>query len=286
MQMKKIKIKIPAKVNLNLDILGVENGFHTLKTLVCSIDLYDEITLSKREDELINVKMQGLPLDCPPEKNNAYKTAELFLNRFSLNGVDITIDKKIPVCGGLGGSSADIVGVLKGLRKLYNINADIYEIANQLGSDTAYMLNGGTAVLSGRGERVERVKIRQKFHLLMISEPAEVSKKVSAKECYAEFDRQGIKYTPTTDIALRLLKTRDSDNFFKVIKNDLYPSAVRLLPEIKENLECLSKYAPAVMTGSGSTVLGIFKSKAERDRAFEELFPKYGEKLIKAKIIK
>ena len=283
--MKKVKVKIPAKININLDVVPQENGFHPIKSLVASVNVYDYITLTKREDNLITLNTVGLSLDCPTEENNAYKTANAFINEFALSGVDIIIEKNIPVSGGMGGSSADIAGVLKGLKKLFGVNCNLNDFANKFGSDAGYMINGGYALISGRGEKIEPLKLKQKFHLLLIAEPKELAKKVCAKECYKEFDNQGNVYAPTTDIAKKLLLSKDAENLFKVIKNDLYPSAKMLLPQIENNLLSLAEFGPAVMTGSGSTVVGYYKTKKDRDKVYKKLYSSYGEKLIKAKII-
>lgn len=283
--MKKIKVKIPAKININLDVSPLENGFHPIKSLVASVNVYDYITVQKRADSLITLSTTGLNANCPIEENNAYKTASAFINEFSLSGVDIMVEKNIPVSGGMGGSSADIAGVLIGLKKLFGVHCDLNALANKFGSDAGYMLNGGYALISGRGERVERLKIKQKFHLLLISEPFELAQKVCAKECYKEFDKQAKVYPPSTETAIKMLLAKDEENLFKVVKNDLYPSAKKLLPQIESNLESLAKFGSAVMTGSGATVVGYYKTKKDRDIAYKKLYSIYGEKLIKAKII-
>ena len=156
--MKKITIKAKAKINLTLDVVGLNSGYHDINTLVTTIDLYDRIILKKRKDSAISLNCTGVKMDCAITDNNAYKTAKAFADKFSTGGVDITVQKNIPLGAGLGGSSADIAGVLNGLKALYGVNESVLDIANALGSDSGYMLSGGYAVLSGRGDKIKSKK--------------------------------------------------------------------------------------------------------------------------------
>jgi 4-diphosphocytidyl-2-C-methyl-D-erythritol kinase len=278
--MKKVKLKARAKINITLDILGVEQNYHMLSTLVSTIDLHDTITITKRKDKLINLKMKGIKVDAPITENNAYKACKMFMQKFDTAGVNITINKNIPIAGGLGGSSADIAGVLNGMKTLFEVEDSVLPLANALGSDSGYLLTGGYAVLHGRGEKIERQDLDRKLYLLIITE----DKQISAKLGYATFDAQGKTYAPCTDMALKALKEGDKETFAKVIKNDLYPASCQILPEITQNLASLKKVnADAfVMTGSGSAVYGVFFDKKARNRAYKNLLPLYKGHLLKA----
>ena len=157
-----VKIKSYAKINLTLEILGVEGGYHLLDSLVASVDMFDLIVLKKRKDKLSRVVMKGMGSESiPPEKNVALKAAELFSETFSKGGAEITVYKNIPIGAGLGGSSADAAGVLNGMAKLYGVEdrEKLKALADSLGSDTGYMLSGGFARMQGRGEKVTPLKI-------------------------------------------------------------------------------------------------------------------------------
>ncbi len=277
--MKKIKIKARAKINLTLDVVGVEEKYHNLNTLVSTIDLYDTIVIKKRKDRLINLKMKGFKVDSPIVENNAYKACRLFMQIFGTTGADITVDKKIPIAGGLGGSSADIAGVLNGLKELYEVKESVLPLANALGSDSGYLLTGGYAVLTGRGDKIEQVNIDKKLHLLIITE----NTPISAKESYKIFDKQNKTYVPCTKIALKAMEKKDYQLFFKALKNDLYPASYEIFPKLKENISALKNgNADAVlMTGSGSSVYGLFESKKKRNKAYKKLAPFFKEQLIK-----
>ena len=279
--MKKTKVKVPAKINLTLDVLGKNDGYHTLESLVCSINLYDLITVSKRKDYSTRLICKGLDVGCANTQNNAYIAAERFRKQFDLGGVDIVVKKNIPVGGGLGGSSADIAGVLKGCKKLFNLDCDLTEIANNLGSDSAYMLNGGYAVMQGRGDIVKPLNIKTKLYFLIVS----MTESVSARDCYSRFDSDGITYPKSTSPAVEKLANQDIKGFTSVIKNDLYKPAKEILPEIEENVKNLKAVYNGFMTGSGSATFAVFSSKKLRNKAYKILLPRYGKKLIKAQTV-
>lgn len=281
--MKKVRVKIPAKINLTLDVVGVKDGYHEISSLVTGVNLYDYITVKKRSDKKVTLTEKGIKAGCITESNNAYKTAILFMHTFKTNGVDIILKKNIPVGGGLGGSSADIAGVLLAMKKLFGIKKDVKSIADSLGSDSGYMTSGGLAIISGRGDKVFNLKSQKKFNLLILAQ----NKMVSAGESYRRFDEQGVVNPPVTDKAVSLLQDGNVNEFLSVIKNDLYLPSASVLPEIRDNINAVKNaFADKVlMTGSGSAVYGIFLSKAKRNKAYKQLKATFGKYVIKAKTL-
>lgn len=279
--MKKTKVKVYAKINFTLDVGGLDNGYHKIKSLVSSIDLYDEITVTKRQDRRITLKNVGIDPKCTVVDNNAYKTAKMFKEKYNTLGVDIVINKKIPVASGLGGSSADVAGVLKAMDVIFPGEHDLVEIANAIGSDCAYMLDGGYAVIGGRGDEIKPLYANTKFYLIIMT----ADSGLSSREAYKEFDRQEIVYPPVTEKAVENLVGDKKGEFIKLIRNDLYPASSEKVPEIKQNLEILSSVAPSVMSGSGSSVFAVFLDKTARDTAYRVLRKKYKDKIIKSQTI-
>ncbi len=282
--MKKIKLKTPAKINLTLDVLGTnEQGYHDLCSLVTSIDVYDYITILKRKDYNIRLKCKGIDPECSLVDNNAYKSAERFNKAFNTSGVNVTIDKRIPVGAGLGGSSADIAGVLNGMKMLYGIKESVAPIANILGSDSAYMLKGGWGVLKGRGDKQEFLELDKTLYLVILLE----EKSASSKQVYREYDKREKTYLPCTDTAITALKKGDFELFAKLAKNDLYPATKALIPELQDNIKALEDAgAPlSIMTGSGSAVLGVFDNEKQRNSVYKKLKLKYKKNIIKCKTI-
>lgn len=278
--MKKVKIKIPAKINLTLDVAEVKEGFHEIKSLVCSIDIFDEITIKRRKDWDVNLKMRGIDAMCSVQQNNAYRAGKLFSDHFITEGVDITINKKIPVGAGLGGSSADVAGVLNGMKELFKVEEELDELANKLGSDCAYMLKGGWAVISGKGEKVKYNKLDKKLYLIIITE----EQGVSSKEAYEKFDALKKKPKPCTDKVFKHLAENEFEKAFALAKNDLYPASLTFVQQMDFNVKALKKVGAnlALMTGSGSSVVGVFLSEADRDKAYKTLKALFKGQILKA----
>ena len=280
--MKKVKVKIPAKINLTLDVLGEKNGYHEISSLVASLDIYDEITVMPLKEDIISLKFYGSPVYCETKKSNAYFAAEAFRKEFSSGGVDIRIKRNIPVAAGLGGSSADIAGVLSGMKKLYGVKKDLGFIAERLGSDVNYMMQSGYAVISNRGEQVRTVNADAKIYVVVLLG----TKGVSAGESYRVFDELKNTYAKSTDNAVKFLEREDMENLFGVIKNDLQDASEKILPEISYSLSILQGFGKALMTGSGSAVYAVFSEKGKRNAAYKKLKKVFGERVIKAETVK
>ena len=267
LSMNSVRVKSYAKINLTLNITGVSDGYHMLDSAVASIDLYDLIVLKKRCDKLISVTMRGRGSESLAyEDNNAARAAEAFLKKFGTCGADITVHKNIPVGAGLGGSSADVAGVLNGMAKLYGTGGDgLKEIADSLGSDCGYMLGGGFARLTGRGERVRRIDSGLKLYMCL----AVPKTGVSTGSCYALYDRLNAAYGLTNGVLNdcngmeTALKEGDLRGVCARLNNDLTAAAVKLNPDILKCVEELRSFDPlgVNMTGSGSAVYAVFENE-------------------------
>ena len=263
--MERVKIKSYAKINLTLEITGIENGYHTLDSLVTNISLFDLLVLKKRKGGLSSVTMKGMGSESiPPENNNALKAAEAFSAAFGTDGAEITVYKNIPIGGGLGGSSADVVGVLNGMAKLYGVKdrAALKSLADRLGSDTGYMLDGGFARMRGRGEQVEKLPLRNKLYLLLICPQSSVS----SGGCYKAYDTQPktleFRGSPTEDCIAALVQGKVNE-VGKYLMNDLLRAAYSLNKEVGQALKEAESFSPlgVNMTGSGSAVYALFETK-------------------------
>ena len=261
--MAQVKQKAYAKVNLTLEVVGQEAGYHTLDSLVVSVDLFDWITLRGRKDDKVTVKMRGLGSEEIPEReNNAYKAAVRFIEKYAVKGVDITVDKNIPMGAGLGGSSADVAGVLNGLAELYKIDDEkgLDEIAASLGSDTVYMRKGGLARMQGRGTRVYYLGMDKPLCFLMICPKSSVS----TKACFDKFDALGRSGgTGATSRAINAYAQGDMEGLGKSLYNDLFAPARELNAEVQAAYDEAVSFAPlgVTMTGSGSCVIALFETE-------------------------
>lgn len=260
-----VKIKSYAKINLTLEILGVEGGYHLLDSLVASVDIFDSIVLKKRKDKLSRVIMKGMGSESiPPEKNVALKAAELFSETFSTGGAEITVYKNIPIGAGMGGSSADAAGVLNGMAKLYGVTdrEKLKALADSLGSDTGYMLTGGFARMQGRGEKVTPLKIDQKLHFLLLCP----NEGVSSKACYQKYDElpRTLEWKENaTEALIAALRQNKVNEGGRYLMNDLFVPALHLNSAVGTAKKEALSFSPlgATMTGSGSGVIALFETK-------------------------
>lgn len=258
--MVKVTVKAYAKINIALNVCGSDGEYHNLDTFVTTVNKYDLITVTRRKDDKILVSFVG-PYGFTPkfqEQTNAYKTAKMFMDCFKCVGVNIEVVRNIPTGSGMGGSSADVAGVLKAMKKLFNVTDSVFPLADKLGSDSTYLLKGGYARLLKRGEEVIPINCNKTLYFVVIYANAGVETKL----CFNEFDRLN-KSGIACDIKEVINAVRNGD--FSVFKdknnNALYDSARNLNGEIEENLNALKNLSPNYcgMTGSGSTVFCMYE---------------------------
>ena len=180
--------KAPAKINLTLDILRKrEDGYHEVEMVMTMVDLADRLELKTldRDTIIIASPVGYIPVD---EKNHAFQAAKLIKERYGVKqGVYIHIDKQIPVSAGLGGGSSDAAATLRGLNRLWNLNIseqELQELAAEIGSDVPFCVTGGTALATGRGEKLKRVKSPPPCWVIL----AKPAISVSTAEMYRNFD--------------------------------------------------------------------------------------------------
>lgn len=255
-----VRVKSYAKLNLTLFVTGTGGGYHNLDSLVTSVDLYDLITLKKRKDKLVSVTMRGCGSESIAfEDNNAVKAAQAFVENYGTDGADIAVYKNIPMGLGLGGSSADAAGVLRGLSKLYAVNdtAGIKLIADNLGSDTKYMLSGGYARMTGRGDVIQPIESKLKLNFLLLA-PREG---VSTAQCFKAFDEVGA-FGGDSNAAVAAVAAGDKRALARNMFNALSAPAKTLSEEIETSFAQLAAFDPLAvnMTGSGSGVYALFEN--------------------------
>lgn len=201
----KIKVKCPAKINLDLKVFPLqENGFHPIKSVMQTISLFDYLTIKVLDG--CEIDLSGNSSEIPyDEKNICHKACKLFLQTIKQDKkVEIYIEKNIPVCAGLAGGSADAAGVLFGLNELFNkpLNKnEIHNLASQLGSDLNFCLEGGRILCEGRGEKLSKQQFEE-FELSLIK-PKNL--KISAGMAYKAFDNLKEKSTMPNDLEFALL---------------------------------------------------------------------------------
>lgn len=260
--MNTVRVNAYAKLNLTLDITGAADGFHLLDSLVVTVDICDRIIVRRRKDGLVRVFMHGMGCETlPPEKNNAQRAGEAFVERFQTTGADITVYKNIPIGAGMGGSSADAAGVLNGLSELYEIedkNA-VKELADGLGSDTGYLLTGGLARMRGRGELLEPIPAEPELHFLVLAP----KRGVNTAQCFRAYDEAGKAYAPRTERALADLQAGNIEWAARLFGNALFDAAKSLNTQAEEAYLELRGFSPlgVSLTGSGSACFALFPTR-------------------------
>lgn len=260
--MNTVRVNAYAKLNLTLDITGEADGYHLLDSLVVTVGLCDRMILRRRKDGLVRVFMHGMGCETlPPEKNNAFRAGEAFIQRFQTTGADVTVYKNIPVGAGMGGSSADAAGVLNGLARLYGIEdgAALKELADGLGSDTGYLLSGGLARMRGRGELLECLPVQPELHFLVLAP----KRGVNTAQCFRAYDEAGKQFPPRTERALGDILAGNAEWAARLFGNALYDAAKSLNEQVEEAYLALRGFSPlgVSLTGSGSACFAVFPTR-------------------------
>ncbi|MDF3043969.1 MAG: 4-diphosphocytidyl-2-C-methyl-D-erythritol kinase [Ornithinibacter sp.] len=255
-----VTVRVPAKVNLEL-LVGPrrEDGYHALSTVFHAVGLYDDVTVSVADGWGISVS--GLLADAVPTDGNnlAMRAARLVESRFDVEPVHISIRKGIPVSGGMAGGSADAAATLVGLDHLWDLDLDreaIEELGAELGSDVPFLVAGGTAMGSGRGELLAPVLARGTYHwVFALSDDG-----LSTPAVYAECDRlRGSAPVPEpvpNPALMSALRSGDPHELAPQLANDLQEAALSLRPDLGEVLSAGMEYGAlgGMVSGSGPTL--------------------------------
>ncbi|MBU5335794.1 4-(cytidine 5'-diphospho)-2-C-methyl-D-erythritol kinase [Intestinibacter bartlettii] len=264
--MNSIKLKSRAKINLSIDVLGKrQDGYHLVEMIMQTIDLYDLIEISEREDNQIIIKSTSneIPLDC---NNLVYKAADLIRNTFDINkGVEIYIKKNIPVAAGMAGGSSNAAAILVGLNKIWNLNLSdqkLEEIGLKLGADVPFCINGGAVLASGIGEELTPIKGLSKDVCILVCKPDLF---VSTKEIYECIDSKHIEKRPNNQFLIDCLKNENTRQLAENMFNVLEEVTVDKHPVIQqiEDIMTRNKALGAMMSGSGPTVFGLYENRED-----------------------
>ena len=271
-----------AKINLYLDVLSKrDDGFHEVKTVMHTVSLADEITVTVKESDrpMVRLTVLGHPKLPTDSRNLAVKAAELFLSSTLIRAeVNIRLVKRIPIAAGLAGGSSDAAAVLRALNKAFRrplTEKRLLHLAAELGSDVPYCLIGGTALCYGRGENMQRLPDRLKLNLVI----AVGKEYVSTPLAYAELDRlySDFKVERSSDresLYEAVYTSIQSGNTMDLKLYNIFEKAIFKTcfeaESIKNNLLELGA-THALMSGSGPSVYGIFNDKASAERAKDTL---------------
>lgn len=271
--MEMLQEKAYAKVNLGLDILSKRpDGYHEVSMVMHSIDLCDDINISKREDtERIYVTdSTKLPMD---NTNLVCKAATLFCETYGIeDGFSIELIKRIPMAAGLAGGSSDAAAVLRGLNLLFDVNAseeELMRLGKKLGADVPYCVMGKTALAEGIGEILTPIASPDYKYWLVVKPAVDVS----TKWAYEEIDNAMDLRHPDISGLVSAIEKEDKykafskmENIFETVMKEKYP----IISEIRRAMESEGALI-AMMSGSGPTVFGIFDTEVALSKAAEKI---------------
>ncbi|MFV0430366.1 MAG: 4-(cytidine 5'-diphospho)-2-C-methyl-D-erythritol kinase [Arachnia sp.] len=273
-----VRVRVPAKVNLSLRVGPTEaSGYHELGTLFQGLSLFDDVIAERAPAGQFSLAFQGegagfLPTD---DTNLAMRAAKLIARRFDVTdaGVSLLIRKRIPVAGGMAGGSADAAATLRACNELWRVcasDADLSELAASLGADVPFLLVGGTALGTGRGDVIHPVACQGSYYwALALSHSG-----LSTPEVFAEFDRlDGPRGVVVDEALLAAVAAGDVPAVGRLLRNDLTAAAVALQPCLNDTLAAgrMAGAIGVIVSGSGPTCAFLAETPQAADRIAQSL---------------
>ena len=264
-----MRLRALAKINLGLDILRKrEDGYHEVRMIMQTIQMYDvlEMRKVKKPGISLSVNYTYIPSD---ERNLVYKAAKLLRDEFQVKeGVEIRLEKFIPVAAGMAGGSSDAAAALVGVNRLFKLGLsekDLMERAVNIGADVPYCVMRGTALAEGIGEKLTRIaQVPDCF--VLIGKPGI---NVSTKAAYESLQLDQIQTHPDIDGMIRDIESGDLRAMTEKMENVFEPGIIGRYPVIGEIKALMEEHGAlkAMMSGSGPTVFGIFDDRKKMEEA-------------------
>ncbi len=271
--MNRLELNAYAKVNLGLDVLRRrEDGYHELRMIMQTVDLYDTLTLEKTEDEGISMtcNIEGLPCD---ESNLVYKSAKLMFEEYKLpGGIRMHLEKRIPMAAGMAGGSTDAAAVFNGMNDLYGLGVSkehLCELGVKIGADVPYCIVGGTALSEGIGEVLTMLP-NVPDCVVLIAKP---DFDVSTKYVFENLHANSLTYHPDIDAMADAIRAGDLTGVVKVMDNVLETVTEAKYTEITDIKNVMKEHGAmrAMMSGSGPTVFGLYEDGEDAKAAAEAI---------------
>lgn len=276
----RVRTRAPGKINVFLSVGALQDdGYHDVATAYQAVSLYEDVVAEPADDFSVTftgpIDTSAVPVD---ESNLAIRAARLVADASGhRGGVRLTIDKQVPVAGGMGGGSADAAATLLAVDTLWGTalgRDELLRLAAQLGADVPFAFAGGTAVGTGRGDELSPALAKGEFRWVLALSDAGLSTPAvyRALDEHRERYRADIAPAPTTPVVdanvLQALRAGDPNLLADCLHNDLQAPAMRLQPELAETLELgeRSGALAGIVSGSGPTVAFLV---ADRDAALE-----------------
>ena len=271
--MEQLYLKAMGKINLGLDVVRKrEDGYHEVRMIMQTVGVYDRISLKRSHTPGIHVttNLYFLPVN---ENNLVYKAAQMLMEEFQVKeGLDIHLQKYIPVAAGMAGGSADAATVLYGVNRMFRLGLsqkELMERGVRIGADVPYCLMRGTALSEGIGEVLTRLPAAPACKVII----AKPGISVSTKYVYGHLDAAGIKEHPDIDGMIEAIQEGSYEGVVRRLGNVLETVTQERHPIIGEIKELLTAHGAdgALMSGSGPTVFGLFREEKKAREALRAL---------------
>lgn len=254
----KVSLNSFAKINLTLDVGALRpDGYHEINSVMQTVSLVDTLSFTELAGGItVSCSAPGVP---DGQGNLAYKALSVISDRLP-GGICIDIEKRIPDAAGLGGGSSNAAAALKGANTLYQIDLaedEILAAAAKVGSDVPFFVLGGTALATGRGERVSSLPSLPVFWVVLVKPRFDVS----TAKIYSLYKEKDVEFH--TPGFVQALQEGHREGMLRAMGNDLEEVTIGLYPELASIKERFLKWGAlkAMMAGSGPTVFGLFESK-------------------------
>lgn len=261
--MRELKLKAKAKINLGLDVVRKrEDGYHEVRMIMQMINLYDKITLRKKTEPGITVtaNLSYLPVN---EDNLVYRAAKQLMDEFQVDGgLEIELQKYIPVAAGMAGGSTDAAAVMVGVNRIFQLGLNkkqLMERGVKIGADVPFCIMRGTALAEGIGEELTPLPAMPHCSLVI----AKPKIHVSTKFVYGNLKVGEFTEHPDIDGQVQALRENNLEQLVTRMGNVLETVTIPAYPVIDEIKHTMMKYGAmgAMMSGSGPTVFGIFEKE-------------------------
>lgn len=263
--MDSVKLRARAKINLGLDVIGKrEDGYHEVRMIMQSLNLYDGVIIRKSDQPgiVITTNRSYLPTN---EDNLMYKAARLMMEEYNItSGIEIELEKFIPVAAGMAGGSSDAAATMVGINRLFRLGAsrdELMRLGVKIGADVPFCIMRGTVLAEGIGEKLTRLPAMPSCPIVI----AKPGINVSTKFVYQNLKIDENTIHPDIDGMIDAIKNKDVDGVCSRLGNVLETVTVKEYPVIDTiKKEMLTQGAVnSLMSGSGPTVFGIFKNRRQ-----------------------
>ena len=285
--MDKLLLKARAKINLALDVCRrLENGYHQVKMVMQTVDIFDELEFKKRTDPDIILSVNSRDYLGDLENNLIFRAAKLMKQRYGIQqGIEIRLKKNIPVAAGMAGGSTDAAATMTALNDMFDLGLtrqQLMESALELGADIPFCILGGTALAEGIGEKLTPLPPPPEASLLIVKPPI----MVSTKHVYESLRVDMLERHPDIDGMVNALRQGDLKGITSRMENVMETVTVRDYPIITDIKKMMlgNGAANALMSGSGPSIFGIFLEESAARAAAVYIEQTLGTKGIKAQV--